>query len=75
MSHITVIMNPGSVKNFLFSMLARPASIQRLPAALPPGVQRPGHEADHSPPASVEVKNFDCRVIHPGYILGLIFNP
>jgi hypothetical protein len=25
--------------------------------ALSPGVQRPGHEADHSPPTSADVKN------------------
>jgi hypothetical protein len=30
--------------------------IQWVPGALSPGVKRPGREADHSPPASVEVK-------------------
>jgi hypothetical protein len=28
-----------------------------VPGALSPGVKRPGREADHSPPASAEVKN------------------
>jgi hypothetical protein len=31
--------------------------IQWVPAVLSPGVKRPGCEADHSPPSSVEVKN------------------
>jgi hypothetical protein len=31
--------------------------IQRVPGTLSPGLMRPGHEADHSPPFSVEVKN------------------
>jgi hypothetical protein len=31
--------------------------IQRVPRALSIGVNRPGGEADHSPPSSVEVKN------------------
>jgi hypothetical protein len=30
--------------------------IQWVPGVLPPGVKRPGSEADHSPPASAEVK-------------------
>jgi len=31
--------------------------IQWVPGALFPGVKRPGHEADHSPPPSAKVKN------------------
>jgi hypothetical protein len=31
--------------------------IQCVPGAIPPGVKRSGHEADLSPPTSVEVKN------------------
>jgi hypothetical protein len=31
--------------------------IQQVPGALSLGVKRPGREADHSPPTSVEVKN------------------
>jgi len=30
--------------------------IQWVPLALPLGVKRPGHEADHSPTSSTEVK-------------------
>jgi hypothetical protein len=31
--------------------------IQWVPGDLSPGVNRPGREADHSPPTSAEVKN------------------
>jgi hypothetical protein len=54
--------SPGRVKNFLFSKSPRPAlgstqpPIQRIPGALSPGAKLPGREADHSPPASAEVK-------------------
>jgi hypothetical protein len=54
--------SPRRVKNFLFSMLSRPAPgpseppIQWVPWALSPGVERPGCEADHSPQASAKVK-------------------
>jgi hypothetical protein len=47
---------------FLFSTSSRSdlgstqPPIQWLTGALPPGVKRPGREADHSPPASAEVK-------------------
>jgi hypothetical protein len=34
-----------------------------VPGAHSPGVKRPGREADHSPPASVEVKKI--WIIHP----------
>jgi hypothetical protein len=39
--------------------LLRPTqpTIQWAPGALSLGVKRPGHEADHSPPSSAEVKN------------------
>jgi hypothetical protein len=30
---------------------------QRVPGHLSPGIKRPGHEADHSPPFSADVKN------------------
>jgi hypothetical protein len=32
-------------------------TILPLPGRISPGVERPGHEADHSPPSSAEVKN------------------
>jgi hypothetical protein len=52
----------GRAKNFLFSVSSRPAlgptqpPIQWVPRTLTPGVKRPGREADHSFPASAEVK-------------------
>jgi hypothetical protein len=54
--------SPGRVKNFIFSTLSRPAlgstqaHIQWVTEALSPGVKRPGHEADYSPPTTAEVK-------------------
>jgi hypothetical protein len=52
----------GRGENFLFSTSSRPPlgstqrPIQWVLWALSPGVKWPGHEADHSPPASAEVK-------------------
>jgi hypothetical protein len=46
----------------IFSTSSRPVlgptqpPIQWVPGALSPGVKRQGHEADHSPPTSAEVK-------------------
>jgi hypothetical protein len=34
---------------------------------LTPGVKRPGHEADHSPPSTAEVKNEGSDVSTPLY--------
>jgi hypothetical protein len=54
--------SPRRVKNFLFSMSPRPAllctqpHIQWVPGANSSRVKQSGHEADHSPPASAEVK-------------------
>jgi hypothetical protein len=54
--------SPGTIKNFLFSTSSRPAlgliqpPIHWVPGALSPEVKRPGREADHSHPASAEVK-------------------
>jgi hypothetical protein len=54
--------SPGRVKNFLFSKLSRPAlgstqpPIQCAPGVLSHGVKQPDREADHSPPASADVK-------------------
>jgi hypothetical protein len=36
---------------------AHSASFTMIPGALSLGIKRPGREADHSPPTSVEVKN------------------
>jgi hypothetical protein len=65
--------SPGKVKNFLFSTLSRPAlgsiqlPIQWVPGAISPGVKRPGREADHSPPASAEVKKMWTYTSLPPY--------
>jgi hypothetical protein len=56
------VPSPGRVKNFLFSMLSKPALgftqpfIQWVLGTLSPGVKRLGHEADRSSPASAKVK-------------------
>jgi hypothetical protein len=48
---------------FLFSIASRPAlrpvqpHIQWVPEALSWGINRPGREADHSPPSNAEAKN------------------
>jgi hypothetical protein len=66
--------SPARVKNFLFSTLSRSAlgftqpPIQRVPGALSPGVKRPGREADHSPPASAEVKKMWVYTFTPPYV-------
>jgi hypothetical protein len=39
--------------------------IQCVPGALSPGVKRPGREADHSPPASAEVKKMWIYIYTP----------
>jgi hypothetical protein len=47
----------SKVKNFLFSKLSRPAPRSTLPPIQwVPGALSPGHEVDHSPPTSAEVK-------------------
>jgi hypothetical protein len=54
--------SPGRVKNVLFSMSSRPAlrptqpPVQCVSSTPPTGVKRQRREADHSPPASAEVK-------------------
>jgi hypothetical protein len=65
--------SPGRVKNFLFSTSSRPAlgsnqpPIQWVPGALSPGVKRQVREADHSPPASAEVKKMWMYTSTPPY--------
>jgi hypothetical protein len=52
-------LSPGRVKNSPFSMSSRlaPGPTQWVPAGgLSPGVKWWGHEADHSPPTSAEIK-------------------
>jgi hypothetical protein len=63
----------GTVKNFLLSTSSRPVlgftqvPIQCVPRALSQGVRRPGREADHSPPASAEVKKMWIYTTTPPY--------
>jgi hypothetical protein len=65
--------SPSTVKNFLFSTSSRPAlastqpPIQWVPGTLSPGIKRPGREADHSPPASAEVKKIWIYTSTPPY--------
>jgi hypothetical protein len=59
---------PGRGKRFVSSAehpyrlwdLPSQPSIQWVPGALSPGVKWPGHEANHSPPSSAEVKNVEA---------------
>jgi hypothetical protein len=57
----------------IFSTSSRPAlgstqpPIQWVPGALSPVVNRPGREADHSPPASAEVKEMWIYTSTPPY--------
>jgi hypothetical protein len=54
--------NPGRFKNCLSSTVSKPAlgptqlPIQLVPRVLPPGVRRPGREAEYSPSTSAQVK-------------------
>jgi hypothetical protein len=51
------ISSPSRVKNILFSTSSRRSlGSTQPPIQWVPGVKRPGLEADHSPPASAEVK-------------------
>jgi hypothetical protein len=66
--------SPSRVKNFLFSTSSRPAlgptqpPIQWILGALSPGIKRQGHDADHSPPTSAEVKKMWIYTSTPPYI-------
>jgi hypothetical protein len=60
---------------FLFDTVFRPAvgptqpPIQWVPGALSLGVERPGREADHSPPSSADVK--ECLELYFHFPIGL----
>jgi hypothetical protein len=64
---------PGRIKDFLFCTSSRPSvgptqpPIQWVPGALSPGLKQPGREADHSPPASAEVKKMLVYTSTPLY--------
>jgi hypothetical protein len=56
---------PGKTRNFLFSETLQTGSGSTEPTVqwiseILPGIKRPEHESDHSPPSSGEVKN-QCR--------------
>jgi hypothetical protein len=65
--------SPGRVKNFLFSTSSRPAlwsthpPIQWVPGALSSWIKPPRREADHSPPASADVKTMWIYTSTPPY--------
>jgi hypothetical protein len=67
--------SPDKVKNFLFSTSVRPAlgsnqpRTQWVPGALSLGVKRSVREADHSPPASAEVKKMLIYISTPPFPL------
>jgi hypothetical protein len=65
---------PVRAKSFLFFMSSKPILgftqplIQWVPGVLSAGVKRPGREADHSPPANVEVKKIWIYTSTPSYV-------
>jgi hypothetical protein len=69
------VINPGRIKNVLFSTSSRTAlgfihpTIQWVP-----GVKRQGREADHSPPTSIEVKKMYIYIHSPIRPHGLVLN-
>jgi hypothetical protein len=71
-------LDDRKVKNFHFSMSSRPAvgptqpPIQWVSGALSPGIKLPGHEADHSPPTSTEVKKTWICTSTPNLLLGIV---
>jgi hypothetical protein len=68
---------PGGLGIFLFTTASRTAlgptqpPIQWVPGALSLGVKRPGREADHSPPSSVEIKEWMELYLHSPYTSSL----
>jgi hypothetical protein len=66
--------SPCRVKNLLYSTSSTPVlgsnqpHIQRVPEVPCPGVKRPGRVADHSPPASAEVKKMWFYTSTPPYV-------
>jgi hypothetical protein len=56
-------------KNFHLSISSRPAlGSTQPPIKWVPGVERQGHEADHSPPTSAEVKKMWIYTSTPLYV-------
>jgi hypothetical protein len=71
---------PGKGKIIPFSSMSRQAlgstqpPIQWVQGALSLGVKRPGHEDDHSPLFSAEVKNGRAIPPLPQYLHGILLN-
>jgi hypothetical protein len=69
------VPSPGRVKNFLVSTSFRPTlgptqpHIEWVPGTFTLGVKRPGREADHSPPTSVEVKKTWVYISTSPYVI------
>jgi hypothetical protein len=61
-------LSPSMVKNFLFPK-SRPAMGSTQPIQWVLGVKQRGHEADHSPQASAEVKKMWIHTSTPPYVL------
>jgi hypothetical protein len=63
--------SPGRVKNFLHVVQTKsgvhPASYPMRTGGSFPGIKRPGHETDHSPPASAEIKKMWIYTFTPPY--------
>jgi hypothetical protein len=65
-----------AVKNFLSPTSSRSTlGSTQPPILLSPGVKRPGCEADHSPPASAEIKkSVDIYIHYPIRLHGVVLN-
>jgi hypothetical protein len=67
-------LRPGTVKDFHFSILSRPAlgstqrPIQWIQEALSPEVKQRAHEADHSSPTTSKVKKTRIYTSTPPYV-------
>jgi hypothetical protein len=61
-------LSPDRVKNFYFSISSRPALGSTQSRGSFPGVKWQGREADHSPPASAEVKKMWIYTCTPLYV-------
>jgi hypothetical protein len=72
---------PAGLEIFLFDIISREAlgstqpPIHQVPGALSLWKKRPGHEADHSPPYTAEVKNaWIYTSITPIHIHGVLLS-
>jgi hypothetical protein len=76
----SVRFSAGAGIFFFFTTASRPAlqptqrPIKTVPVAFPPGIKRPGREANHSPPSSAEVKNAWNYTSTPKYVFTVYLN-